>query len=82
MFADRLVFPRFVFAKSNAGVSVCLTNIASVTAWTFNFVYDTTGDIIWDLCLKGTNKRSDYQSYSRILQSVPIVLARTLVSIL
>ena len=60
MFADRLVFPSFVLAKSGAGMSVCLANIASVTAWTSNFINYTTSDFNWDFCLKSTYKCSDF----------------------
>ena len=60
MFPDKLTPPSFVFAKSSARMSICLTNIASMTAWTCNFVNNTTGDFIWDFSLKSTYECSDF----------------------
>ena len=60
MFPDRLTLPGFVFAISGACMSICLTNIASMTAWTCDFVNNTAGDLIWDFCLEGTDKCSNF----------------------
>ena len=60
MLSDRLTSPSFVLAKSSACMSVCLTHIASMTAWTCNFVDNTTSDFNWDFGLKGTYKCSNF----------------------
>ena len=58
MLAYRLILSGFVFAESGAYMSVCLTDIASLTAWTCNLVNDATGDFIGDLCFEGACKGS------------------------
>ena len=41
-------------------MSICLTNIASMTAWTCNLVNNTTGDFIWDFGFQGTYEGSNF----------------------
>ena len=49
-----------MFAESSACMSICLTDIASMTAWTCNFVNNTTGDFIWDFGFQGTYEGSNF----------------------
>ena len=59
MFPDRFIAFCFVFAISCASMSISLTDIASIAAWTCEFIYHTTNDFIRDLGLQGTDKCSD-----------------------
>ena len=58
MLSNRLIPSGFVFTESGAYMSVCLTDIASLTAWTCYLIYDATRDFLGDLRLERACKGS------------------------